>query len=225
MSEKSRTVSKGVGKRAHRAAKIKVDVFKSLQKIASNRQLDEISVDELCAEAGISKVTFFKYFPQKEDVLFYYLRIWSFDRALELGNSPRQGLRGVYYLFERMGETYERYPGLVMSMLGALAGQKRPSVPISLKLPERQLLSTGRLGLKELDVLSIPQLMEKFLLEAIMDHELRNVGNTRDLSLLFLSLFYGTMLARHNRSMESIQSDFRRNIEFVLGGLKVRKNP
>ena len=130
MAVKSNGVSKGVGKRAHRAARIKVNIFKALLKLSGNKQLDEISVDALCTDSGISKVTFFKYFPQKEDVLFYFIRIWCFDRALELRSNNKSGMHGIYFIFERMAETYDRYPGLVMSSLAALASQKRPSVPI-----------------------------------------------------------------------------------------------
>ncbi len=220
MSEKLNSSTRGVGKRAHRSARIKVDVYLGLLKIAGQRQLDEIAVEELCAESGISKVTFFKYFPQKEDLLMYFLRVWCFHRALELNKQPKHGMQGIYYLFERMAETYERYPGLVISTMAAIANQKRPSVPMPLKLPEKQLLGRGHTNLKSIDVLSIPQLIEKHLLESTMKGDLRYVGTTKELATLFLTLFYGTILARHNRSMDSLRSEFRRNIEFAMNGLK-----
>ena len=220
MGVKSTGSGKGVGKRAYRSARIKVDIFRGLLKLAGKRQLDEISVEELCETAGISKVTFFKYFPQKEDVLFYFIRIWCFDRALELTAISKSGMHGIYFIFERMAETYDRYPGLVMSTLAAIAGQKRPSVPMALKLPERQLLSPGSKNLRQIQVLSLPQMLEKYLMEAIMNREIKNVGDTRDLSLLFLSIFYGTLLARHNRSTDNVRSEYRRHIELMLNGLK-----
>ncbi|HAC25176.1 MAG TPA: TetR family transcriptional regulator, partial [Cytophagales bacterium] len=73
------------------------------------------------AKVKISKVTLFKYFPQKEDILLYYFRVWCFKRTVELQDKPREGLTGVQFLFDRMSEEMEQHPGLVLYWLAYLA--------------------------------------------------------------------------------------------------------
>ena len=55
--------------RKEKAARLKVQVLDHTLKLIGKKSFDDLYIDDLCAKVKISKVTLFKYFPQKEDIL------------------------------------------------------------------------------------------------------------------------------------------------------------
>lgn len=55
--------------RSERMRRTRITVMELGRKLTAERGLSGFTVDELCAEAGISRRTFFNYFPSKEDAI------------------------------------------------------------------------------------------------------------------------------------------------------------
>ena len=84
--------------RKEKAARLKLSVLDQTLKLIGKKSFDDLYVDEICDKAKISKVTLFKYFPKKEDILLYFFRIWCLRRAVELHEKPREGMQGVAHI-------------------------------------------------------------------------------------------------------------------------------
>lgn len=208
------------GVREKKSAKVKLDILISAIQLLGKSSFKDIYVDHICEKAHISKVTFFKYFPQKEDILLYYLRIWCLDRAVELHHQPREGLSGVYYLFDHIAATYEKNPGLILNLISYMTSLSRPPAPFPLKSIERAILYPHEADLDNIEIFSLYQLMEKFLLEAIFNKEITVHSDTKALATLFMSIMYGSIVTGHTRQLKPMQLFFRRNLEALLGGLR-----
>ncbi|UII19747.1 TetR/AcrR family transcriptional regulator [Fulvivirga ligni] len=208
-----------VGLRERKSAKIKLDILISSKQLVGKNSFEELFVDDICEKAGISKVTFFKYFPQKDDVLLYYLRIWCLDRAIDLHHNPKEGIAGIYFLFDKMAETIEKNPGLILNLISYFTSLKRPPSPFPLKPVEREILYPNEKDIKKIEILSIPQMMEKFLLEAIFKKEITTISDTADLANLFVSLMYGSIVRSHMAQIQPLKMFFRKNIDTLLRGL------
>jgi AcrR family transcriptional regulator len=128
--------------RKEKAARLKVQVLEHTLRLIGKKAFDDIYVDDICEKVKISKVTFFKYFPQKEDVLLYHFRIWCLTRSVELKLKPKEGMQGVYYLLDKLSEECEVHPGLMLSLMGYLADFKRPPKPFPVKAEEKKLFLT-----------------------------------------------------------------------------------
>ncbi len=76
--------------RANNAAKIKVKCVNALFKRLHSSSFDDVMVREICSDVGISKVTFFKYFSCKEELLRYQYRIWCFHICIDLAKRTIQ---------------------------------------------------------------------------------------------------------------------------------------
>ncbi len=215
-----KVMTKPVGKRERKSAKIKLDIMFSSMELIGNQSFKDLYVDDICERAGVSKVTLFKYFPQKEDILLYYMRIWSLDRAVELYHQPRTGLKGIYFLFDRMAEAFEKYPGLALNVISYWTSARRPPSAFPLKPLERKILYPKEENLDDIEVFTVPQLLEKFLLDAIMNREIHTVSDARELSNLFMSLLYGTLITAHLRQLSPLRMVFRKNIDMTLKGLQ-----
>src|SRR5277367_2360065 len=90
--------------RKEKAARLKLSVLDQTVKLIGKKSFDDLYVDEICNKVKISKVTLFKYFPQKEDILSYYFRVWCLRRAVELHDKPKEGVQGILFLFDKLSE-------------------------------------------------------------------------------------------------------------------------
>lgn len=206
--------------RKEKAARLKLTVLEQVIRLIGKKSFDDLYVEEICDKVKISKVTLFKYFPQKEDILLYYFRVWLLKRAVELREKPKEGLAGIHFLFEKLSEECEMYPGIVLSLFGYLADLRRPPKPFPLKPEEKKLLFPDVKDILMVEIQSLDQLFEKFSLEAIFKKEITKTSSTRDLTNLLTSLFYGSVLTAHLLQSDQLKFFFKRNVELALKGLQ-----
>lgn len=206
--------------RKEKAARLKVHVLDTTLKLIGKKSFEDLYVDDICEKVKISKVTLFKYFPQKEDILLYYFRVWCLSRSVDLALKPREGLNGTYFLFDKFSEACEEHPGLMLSLMGYLSDLKRPPKPFPLKVEEKRLLHPTVENISNIEILSLDQMLEKFTLEAIFRKEITRTTSTRDITNLMTSLFVGGVVAAHLNQLSPIKIFFRRNLDLVLKGLQ-----
>ncbi len=206
--------------RKEKSARLKVHILEQVLKHIGKKSFDDLYVDDICEKVKISKVTFFKYFPQKEDVLMYYLRVWCLHRAIELNDKPKEGLQGIYYLFERMADEFEQRPGVLLSMVGYLADMKRAIKPFPIKAEEKLLLYPNTPDVQQVEVQSLEQMLERFTLEAVFKKEITRTTATRDVTNLLLATLLGSIITTHIAQINTTRVFFRRNIDWILKGLQ-----
>lgn len=208
-----------MGIRKEKAARLKVQILDQTLKLIGKKSFEDLYVEELCSKVKISKVTFFKYFPQKEDVLLYYFRVWCFTRAVEMKEKPREGMQGIYYLFDKLSEECESRPGLMLSLIGYLSDSKRPPKPFAVKAEEKKLLFPTHGDINSIEILSIEQMLEKFTLEAIFKKEITKTTSTKDITNLLTAIFLGSITTAHINQLSPVKIFFRRNLEMLSKGL------
>lgn len=206
--------------RKEKAARLKLSVLEQTLKLIGKKPFDDLYVEEICDKVKISKVTLFKYFPQKEDILLYYFRIWCLRRAVELREKPKEGIQGINFLFDKLGDEYENHPGIILSLFAYLADIKRTPKPFPVKVEEKKILFEEINDIHLVEIQSVDQMFEKFALEAIFRKEITKNTSTRDITQLFTALFYGSVLTAHVSQLNPIKMFFRKNIELVLKGLQ-----
>jgi len=206
--------------RKEKAARLKLSVLEHTIRLIGKKSFEDLYVEEICEKVKISKVTLFKYFPAKEDILLYYFRVWCLRRAVELRDKPKEGLAGITYLFDKISEDCEMYPGIILSLFGYLADLRRPPKPFPMKPEEKKLLFPDHKDIQLIEILSLDQMFEKFCLESIFKKEFTKSSSTRDLTNLFTSVFYGSVLTAHLLQLDQLKFFFKKNIEMTVKGLQ-----
>ena len=75
-----------IGERKRRA--IRGELSEVALRLLTDRQFDSLTIDEIAAEAGVSRRTFFRYFTSKEDVVFAFLDQWAVRLAADIVARP-----------------------------------------------------------------------------------------------------------------------------------------
>jgi AcrR family transcriptional regulator len=75
-----------IGERKRRA--IRGELSEVALRLLTDRQFDSLTIDEIAAEAGVSRRTFFRYFTSKEDVVFAFLDQWALRLAADIVARP-----------------------------------------------------------------------------------------------------------------------------------------
>lgn len=83
-------------------AKTRANILNTFLKLVKMKDYEEISVDELCEKAEVSRSTFFNYFPSKEHLFTYYG--WCFCAEIfvqlkEMENKNVSCLEKIKYIF------------------------------------------------------------------------------------------------------------------------------
>lgn len=206
--------------RKEKAARLKLSILDCTLKLIGKKSFDDLFVDDICEKVKISKVTLFKYFPQKEDILLYYYRIWCLRRAVELKEKPREGVQAMQYIFDKWSEEAENHPGIVLSLIAYLTDMKRTPRPFPVKPEEKKLLFPAITDIQNTEIQSVDQMLEKFSLEAIFKKEITRTTSTRDIMYLLTAVFYGSALTAHINQISTIKMFYRKNLELTLKGLQ-----
>src|SRR5688572_15417801 len=206
--------------RKEKAARLKLSVLDFTVRLIGKKSFDDLYVEEICDKVQISKVTLFKYFPQKEDILLYYYRVWCLRRAVELRDKPKEGMQAIYYLFDRLAEDCDDHPGIILALFAYLADLKRAPKPFPVKVEEKRLLFPAVADIHNIEIQSVEQMFEKFALEAIFKKEITSTTSTRDITNLLTTIFHGSAVTSHISQLNPVKLFFRRNLELVLKGLQ-----
>ena len=206
--------------RKEKAARLKLSVLDHTIKLIGKKSFDDLYVDEICERVKISKVTLFKYFPQKEDILLYFFRVWCMRRAVDLHDKPREGVQGIFFLFDKLSEDCENHPGIILSLIAYLADLRRTPRPFPVKVEEKKLLYPEIADIHTIEIQSVDQMLEKFALEAIFKKEITKTASTRDVTNMLTIIFYGSVVTAHINQQTNLKVFFRRNVEMLLKGVQ-----
>ena len=202
--------------RKEKAARLKIQVLDQTLKLIGRKSFDDLYVDDICEKVKISKVTLFKYFPQKEDILLYYFRLWCMSRCVDIHQKPREGMAAIHFVFDKLSEEFEDRPGMMLSVVAYLSDSRRSPKPFPVKMEEKKLYFRDAPDIASIEMLSLDQMFEKFSLEAIFKKEMTKSFNTRDITNLLLSLFFGGIVACHINRLSMIKMFFRKNVDLLL---------
>ncbi|GAB6926472.1 hypothetical protein JCM10914A_04550 [Paenibacillus sp. JCM 10914] len=124
-------------------AKNKIALYEAALSLMQDRMFSQVMLEDICRTAEISKVTFFKFFQRKEDLLLYFMRIWLTKRMIEVETEGMHGLQAFRHLLSSVVEEHGVRPGMMPSLISFLAElNMQPSMP-ELSQAEVALLFPG----------------------------------------------------------------------------------
>ncbi len=192
------------------------------------KALADITVEELCQAAEISKGTFFRYFARKVDLIFYYIRLWS----IEVTWRERQATGGTSSLslieafFEWTAAVYEDHPRIFSEMIALRAFEPQEFARIAenditmVSTAERLLRFPECEGIEEIPEGSFHPYFRRNLKAAIAKGELPQDTNIDSVVLSLACIFYGVPLMLDDRVPRNLGPIYLRQLRLLWAGLK-----
>jgi len=176
-------------------ARSKIALFRASFELIGKKSFKDVKLEDICEKAEVSKVTFFKFFPQKEDLLIYFMRLWLAYRLIDLKLQPKRGVEAIRHLFRSVAESEN--PGLMLSLIGFLAEMDtHPGMP-TLSEAEIQILFPGKEELVDPEAPELGELFHRFIEEAKEDGDVPAHLPTDDLVKVLFTIFYGAYFTAH----------------------------
>ena len=210
--------------RQRKCARTKLALVRAALGRMAEKRFDAITVKELCEDAELSEATFFNYFPKKDDLLRYYVRLW----AIELGQEAERvvgahaGLEYLEQVFEQIGKQVEDNPNLLLQVLRYLV--QNPTAVMSC---ERQSLNVAErmhalpeIAESHCNVCGIMDVLLPPLRRAI---EQRQLGATLDVDAALLALLNtlcGVPLWLGESDKAAVRPSYARQLRLLWTGMR-----
>jgi len=194
-------------------AKSKISIYKASLELIEKNTFKEIRLEEICEKAEVSKVTFFKFFSRKEEVLVYFMRVWLDERIIELKRNPKRGLAAIRLFLQSVANGAKRKPGLMLSLISFLSEEKmHPNMPL-LSDAEIHILYPGSEDLINREAPNLGVLFHQFITEAKEDGEITVDLPAEELVKIMFGIFYGAFLTAHIYRSEDIMDFYELHLK------------
>src|SRR5437868_4475024 len=139
--------------REKKFARVRLAILSAALQLMKERSLAAISVREICELAQVAPATFFNYFPSKEDILVYYMQLWSIPVALQCRAvaAQRTVVDAIISVFDYTAREMEQHPRLMFEIIAYIAHATEPPHPPSLTRAERLLAFPDLPGAEEIE--------------------------------------------------------------------------
>ncbi len=206
-------------KREQNAARIKFKALKYVLKESESRNFADIQVIEICKYVGISKVTFFKYFTSKVDLLLYYRSILTLTLIIKIVESKVEGTKALNLIVQYFALEYAKRPSMVLGLIRYFTNSTDYVNPIPIKPAERLLFFPEATELAY-EIISFDQLVEQQMLDVVFKKQSTLSVNSQQLSEVFLATLYGTIVVCRMKKVDHISMFFFQVLGTVFPGIK-----
>jgi len=209
--------------REQKRARTRLGLVEALTTRLETRQLEDIGVDELCREVGISQATFFNYFPNKPALLTRFIQLWSLKvghLAAQVEALHESPLRAIEALFADTAADISPRPRL---MLETIAHQAR--MPVDLELApveraERMLFIPGAEDVMALSDRGLGGILPAMLARAVAAGELPEGSDVQALTVAVASAFFGVPLILGPSQPALIGPVYQQQLRLIWAGAR-----
>lgn len=210
--------------RERKFARTKLGLMDAFLKRLKSAPFDDISIREVCRDAEVAEKTFFNYFPEKMDVVAYYLQLRALKMIFEAGQSVPDGknLARIQYVFSQMG-TELGNDNVIYQIISALLiqGQKPKSIEIS--EVEKRMAFPGCEGIETVPAVRLQDWIRECVKAARKQGELPAKTNVEDVVVSLVTILGGTLLATRVENIEDRQYHYTRQVQFLWNGLGAKQ--
>ncbi|MBU4288293.1 MAG: TetR/AcrR family transcriptional regulator [Proteobacteria bacterium] len=183
-------------------------------------RFEQISISDICSEVGISEATFYNYFPQKIDVIFYFSAVhilksrWIiFHEKKDLGP-----IRKMEMVFEQFSKKM-KHPFLFFEVVSVLSSQKILQHPLKIEDFEKKLLYPDCEGIERVSLKPIKEILKSLIIEAKDMKLINDLVKVDDLALLFYSTLIGAPLSLDIASFDKLLKLYKLHLSIIWSQL------
>lgn len=212
--------------RERKRAKTKLAIMNAFIERLENTRFEDISIREICKSVDISEGTFFNYFPQKLDIINYYMNLTFLKTIWKAKKAAPQGkfLALINKIFENMAEEINN-PHIIYQLISLMMTlQERPK-KIAIPNIEREIAFPNYAGINDIQLLPLDDFLRECLKEAVRNGELRKNIQIDDILVSLTTILSGTLLAVKFEAQKNGAYHYMRQLKILWKGLGVKMQP
>lgn len=210
--------------RDRKFAQTKLGLLRAAVAQLKRRPLEDVSVRDLCAAAGISEASFFNYFPRKADLLAYHVRLWALEMEWHARRvEPARGaLAAIEEIFARTARQVSSHPALMAEIVAFQARLEAPLPPSGITAAERLLAFPDLEGIEDVPAGHLGTILPRLIDRAVERGELpAGVDRTAVLATL-ATIFFGVPVVLRHMDPSRVEPLYRAELDVVWAGLRAR---
>ncbi|MDH4184999.1 MAG: TetR/AcrR family transcriptional regulator [Nitrospinota bacterium] len=203
-------------------ARTRVDLKQAMLLKLREKSFTDISVKELCAEVMISEGTFFNYFPKKNDLLIYFIQLWSLEAAwvAQKKAGPKAGVGAIESVFEFTAQQMVDYPRVMGEIIAIYACGCAPKGFEELSLADRAAAFPGNEGIQGLSSQGLRALFPVYLARAVELGELPKTTDIAEVTATLVCVFFGAPILGAMGVTSDVGAEYRRQLKLVWAGVR-----
>ncbi len=210
--------------RERKHAQTKLALLRSAIEKLKEKPLDEITVKEICNELPVSEVTFYNYYPTKQDLIHFHLKLWSVEVTHHLTSEcgPDAGLSAIEAFFAFNAERMQEHPTLVREIITKIARADNPPSLGAITKAELEHAFPDEPAMKDTGFTELPDILRPYVANAIHRGELpKNTDQELVLNLL-CTMFMGLLLTFPVAKGKNLADLYRQQLDLLWAGIRSR---
>ncbi|MGE5307902.1 MAG: TetR/AcrR family transcriptional regulator [Deltaproteobacteria bacterium] len=181
--------------REKKHARTKLAIMRAFMELLKRNRFDDISIKKICGKAEVAQGTFFNYFPEKIDVISYYVHLTTLKMIWKAQHEAPSGryLPRIDSFFNQLSVEMNN-SNLIYQILAVLLLQaEKPKKPEISELEKRITFPDENIG--ETPAMTLDEWFRECVSSAKKNGELVAVANVEDIVISLTSILSGTLLA------------------------------
>jgi len=208
-------------------ARTKIALMNAFIERLRNSRFEDISIKDVCQSAEISEGTFFNYFPEKIDVITYYVNLMTIKI---IWKAQQKAFKGKYIallnaFFEELSDDLAKI-NIKYELISIMVVQRERPKKATISDVEKHLFFPDLAGIENV----APRLIDEFFKEcmegALKNGELPRNVNIDNALVSLITIMVGTMIAIKFSNVKDIKYQYLRQLQvlWLELGVKQRKD-
>lgn len=203
-------------------ARTKITIMKIFIAALEKARYDDISIRCICRDAEISEGTFFNYFPEKIDIIHFFIQaillkaIWQSRQFVP----ERHKLVLIETVFENLAGSINN-ANIMYQLIAAMMDQRELPKRGGVAPIERELLFPGCTGIEGVRDSGMEEFLTDCLKGAVKNGEIPKNANIDDMVVSLVTILTGTLLATKfaDKDNNNIVYHFKRQLAILWSGI------
>lgn len=213
--------------RDEKYARIKIAILNETLEQLKHTNFDDIMIVDLCKKIGISKRTFFNYFPLKSHIILYLLQIWIIEITTSVYHIHgfSAGLELVYAGFEQFAQKIIQHPSIILEIVKNVFNNDVEKTYIKAITPaEEKLLSLDTSCLVDVPTLGFRDILKTAVKNEIASGNLSPSIDLKSIEISMNSILLGVPLCLDKNEISSITAIYKQQLTIFWNGYRVTGN-
>lgn len=211
--------------REKKHARTKIAIMNAFIKRLEKTRFDDISIRQICKSVEVSEGTFFNYFPEKIEIINYYVSLMFLEVVAKARKDAPQGkyLFLINATFARLAEELLKYNNIVYQIISLMIVQRERPKTVAISNLERQIYFPGSEGIENVRVMLVDDFLRECLIGAVKNGELAKDIKIDDVLVSLMTILSGTLLAVKFTDIKDRSYHYMRQLGLLWNGLGAKR--